>query len=102
MNVQKRILSGAVVLTGLIISSAAIAEEADPMAECVAGVKANAPAEQYTEEGAVAFCTCVGEKVSADSSLAAELESVQGKSQEEAEAALSDGAKEALQACVPA
>ena len=102
MNVQKRILSGAVVLTGLMFSGAAISEEADPIAACVAGVKTNTPAEQYTEEAAVAFCSCVGEKVTADSNLAAELESVQGKSQQEAEAALSEGAKAALQACVPA
>ena len=102
MNVRKKILTGAVFASGLLMTSLAIAEEADPIAACVAGVKANTPAEQYTEEGAVAFCTCVGEKVSVDSSLAAELEAVQGKSQADAEAALSDGAKEALQSCVPA
>lgn len=102
MNVQRKVLTGAIVLTGLMFSAAAIAEDADPIAECVAGVKANTPAEQYTEEGAAAFCGCVGEKAAADEGLAAELESVRGKSQEEAQAALSDGAKEAIATCVPA
>lgn len=102
MKVQSKIFMGVALLSGALLSGAAIAQEADPLAACVAGVKANTPAEQYTEEGATAFCGCVGEKAGADANLAAELESVQGKSQEEAQAILSDSAKEALNSCVPA
>ncbi len=100
MKIQNT-LAGAALVAGLVFSGFALAQDADGMAECMEGVKANAPADQYTEEGAQAFCTCLGEKAAADPALAAEFEANRGKTPEEAEATASEAAKTAVNSCLP-